>query len=317
MRNITTFVAALAALAIVSCNKNSVEQPPVETNERIELDLTIAGFDDSADTKAVKKGWTKGDKINLWFDDWNFDEQKVAAPDLIITYDGSKWTSGKFAEGRSPKAEGKFTAVYEGSNDIMSQSTRNYYYNYSMWYFAANISSDTAKYFKDVNPRDVCYMPMYIFAQGIDYNFADNKLSATVSAWKSYSSYKITVKGIPEGDYAMQINNNPENSINGIVDFATSSCAFVIAPGEEYPKASAGSANNSGYTGGLMESDGMAFYYRSASWEQTEKLENATIRFRLIDLSNGKAYRYQVTDKTIDLTKRTNIALNYLSFTAE
>lgn len=316
MRKITTFVAALAALALVSCNKNNVEQPSIKTNEGIELNLTIAGFDNGADTRAVKKDWTTGDKINLWFDDWNYNEKKVAAPDLVITYDGSKWTSSKFAEGRSPKTNGKFLAVYESRNDLMSESS-NIFYNGSMWYYAAKINSESKSF---VNYCDVYYMPMYISAQAIDYSFADNKLTATVSKWESHTNYKITVKGIPEGKYAMQVLNNPDTNVSdtGIkCDYAMSCSAICIDVAKKCPKAIGGHANSEGYTGGISESDGIAFYYNNASWHEKTKLENATIKFRLINLSDGKTLSYQVTNKTITLNERTNIALNYSSFTAE
>lgn len=310
-------MAALAVLVLASCNKNT-EREPVKSNDIIELNLTVAGCDDGADTRAVKKGWAAGDKINLWFDDWNYNEKKVAPPDLIITYDGAKWTSGKLADGRSLKANGKFTAVYEGSNDIMSESG-NEFYNGSMWYYAKEIASK-----EHVNYCDVYYMPMYIYSEGTDYSFADNKLTATISSWNSHSNYKITVKGLTEGDYAMQVLNNPETQIDGSYvkcDYANTCGAIVININSTYPTAIRGSANNKGYTGGIKEEDGTAFYYVDASWSQMrnnkDKLENATILFRLINLSDGKVLKYQVTGKTIELKKRTNIALNLSSFTAE
>ena len=89
------------------------------------LDLDIAGFEGTGDTKAVKKGWAKGDKLNLWFDDWNYNEKvNNPTPDLVITYDGSKWTAGELAAGRSLKPNGKFTVVYEGFNDLTKYDSK-------------------------------------------------------------------------------------------------------------------------------------------------------------------------------------------------
>ena len=82
-------VTAIAALLSASCNK-SIETPMVPAPQgSIILDLDIAGF--AGDTKTVKKGWATGDKLNLWFDDWNYTEKaNNPTPDLVITYDGSK-----------------------------------------------------------------------------------------------------------------------------------------------------------------------------------------------------------------------------------
>ena len=86
-------MAAIAALLSASCNK-SIEAPMVPAPQgSIILDLDIAGF--AGDTKAVKNDWANGDKLNLWFDDWNYTAQADnPTPDLVITYDGTKWTAG-------------------------------------------------------------------------------------------------------------------------------------------------------------------------------------------------------------------------------
>lgn len=58
-------VAAIAALLSASCNK-SIETPVVPAPQgSIILDLDIAGFEGTVDTKAVKNGWAVGDKLNL------------------------------------------------------------------------------------------------------------------------------------------------------------------------------------------------------------------------------------------------------------
>ena len=75
------------------------------------LDLDIAGF--AGDTKAVKNGWAAGDKLNLWFDDWNTEKVNNPTPDLVITYNGSEWTADELAAGRSLKESGKFSVLYE------------------------------------------------------------------------------------------------------------------------------------------------------------------------------------------------------------
>ena len=96
-------MSAIAALLSASCNK-SIEAPVVPAPQgSIILDLDILGF--TGDTKALKNGWADGDKLNLWFDDWNYNEKvNNPTPDLVITYDGTKWTAGALAAGRSLRA---------------------------------------------------------------------------------------------------------------------------------------------------------------------------------------------------------------------
>ena len=79
MKRISIIIAAaFAAMLSASCSK-SIETPAAPSpGESIILYLSIAGFDGAGDTKAVKKGWVDGDKINLWFDDWNY----PATPDF-------------------------------------------------------------------------------------------------------------------------------------------------------------------------------------------------------------------------------------------
>ena len=116
MKRISIIIAAaFAAMLSASCSK-SIETPAAPSpGESIILDLSIAGFDGAGDTKAVKKGWAAGDKLNLWFDDWNYTEQENnTIPDLVITYDGTKWDARALAAGRSLRPSGKLRALYEG-----------------------------------------------------------------------------------------------------------------------------------------------------------------------------------------------------------
>lgn len=134
MKRISIIIAsALAAMLSASCSK-SIETPAAPSpGEGIILDLNIAGFDGAGDTKALKAGWVAGDKLNLWFDDWNYTEQADRPiPDLVITYDGSKWTAGALAAGRSLRPSGEFLAVYEGSNNLSGYSHN--YSNGGVWF---------------------------------------------------------------------------------------------------------------------------------------------------------------------------------------
>ena len=63
MKKTFLFLMAAGALMMASCTKDVVTAP--ETTEGIKLNVNIAGT--NADTKAAKKSWATGDKLNIWF----------------------------------------------------------------------------------------------------------------------------------------------------------------------------------------------------------------------------------------------------------
>ena len=236
-------VTAIAALLSASCNK-SIETPIVPApQDSIILDLDILGFEGAGDTKALKNGWAAGDELNLWFDDWNYNEQKNnPTPDLVITYDGSKWTADELAAGRSLRAGGKFSVMYEGSNNL-SEYTPDFFFS----------SQRFRPHKESYAGANVYFMPLVCVCDGISYTYAGNKLSATISGWKTYTPLKVLVKGL-----------NPEEAKSYILQ-----AVDVTTPGSEiYPDCIGGilidvsdfcptfslvvSGSSNGYIGGLL-----------------------------------------------------------------
>ena len=259
-------VTAIAALLSASCNK-SIETPMVPApQDSIILDLDIAGFEGAGDTKALKNGWAAGDKLNLWFDDWNYTAQaNNPTPDLVITYDGAKWTAGEIAAGRSLRAGGKFSVMYEGSNNL-SEYTPDFFFS----------SQRFSPHKESYAGANVYFMPLVCVCDGISYTYAGNKLSATISGWKTYTPLKVLVKGL-----------NPEEAKSYILQ-----AVDVTTPGSEiYPDCIGGilidvsdfcptfslvvSGSSNGYIGGVPDTDGVAFYYHGCNFT------NADIEFRL------------------------------------
>ena len=282
-------VAAIAALLSASCNK-SIETPVVPApQDSIILDLDIAGFEGVGDTKALKNGWAAGDKLNLWFDDWNYTAQaNNPTPDLVITYDGAKWTAGEIAAGRSLRAGGKFSVMYEGSNNL-SEYTPDFFFS----------SQRFSPHKESYAGANVYFMPLVCVCDGINYTYAGNKLSATISGWKTYTPLKVSVKGL-----------NPEEAKSYILQVAD-----VTTPGAEvYPKCIGGilidvsdfcptfslvvSGSSNGYIGGVPDADGVAFYYREADFT------NADIEFRLFK-KNATGGKFEKTAKTPKFTGKT------------
>ena len=263
MKRISIIIAsALAAMLSASCSK-SIEIPAAPSpGESIILDLSIAGFDGAGDTKAVKKGWAAGDKINLWFDDWNYTAQaNNPIPDLVITYDGTKWDARALAAGRSLKPSGKFSVVYEGFNDLTKYDSK--------FESGGQVYCPPSDLFGGLRVRQ-CNIVYY--KASLDYTYADNKLTATISDWETYSGLKILVKGLNSAEAANYMLN-AKNITAG--EFLFEISGLSIDPKSNSPKIFSLVGNYKGYVLGVPDADGVAFYYKHADFT------TADIEFRL------------------------------------
>ena len=278
-------VTAIAALLSASCNK-SIETPVVPApQDSIILDLDILGF--SGDTKALKNGWAAGDKLNLWFDDWNTKKVNNPTPDLVITYDGSKWTADELATGRSLKSSGKFSVMYEGFNDL-SEYTPDFF----------SISQFFRPHKESYAVGRVYFMPLVFECERIDYTYADNKLSATISGWKTPTPLKVSVKGLNPAEAKSYILQTADVTTSGTEMYPDCIGAIVIDVSDYCPTFSLLVPGSSGCMGGVPDADGVAFYYNSCDFT------DADIEFRLFKKNasgnfEGTANAPKFTGKTL------------------
>ena len=282
-------VTAIAALLSASCNK-SIETPMVPAPQgSIILDLDIAGFEGTGDTKAVKNGWAKGDKLNLWFDDWNYTEQaNKPTPDLVITYDGLKWTAGELAAGRSLKSSGKFSVMYEGFNDLSKYKPSFSSFSNSQWFWPHREWYDGG---------EVYFNPLIFECERIDYTYADNKLSATISGWKTPTALKVSVKGLNPEDAKSYILQTAVVTTSGTEVYPDCIGAIVIDVSDYCPAFSLLKPGSSGCMGGVSDADGVAFYYNSCDFT------DADIEFRLF--KKNAIGNFEGTAKTPKFTGKT------------
>ena len=231
------------------------------------LDLDIAGFEGAGDTKAAKKGWADGDKLNLWFDDWNYPEQaNNPTPDLVITYDGAKWTAGELAAGRSLKPNGKFSVLYEGFNKLSeytssfsSSSNTQWFRPHSEWYDGGNVH----------------FKPLVFVCEAIGYTYAGNKLTATISSWQTPTALKVLVKGLNPAGAKSYILQTANVTTPGTEKYASCLGSIDVRVSNSCPTFGNGSSNYKGYVGGVPDADGVAFYYNSCDFTSGD------IEFRL------------------------------------
>ena len=288
MKRISIIIAAaFAAMLSASCSK-SIETPAAPSpGEGIILDLNIAGFDGAGDTKALKAGWAAGDKLNLWFDDWNYTEQADnPTPDLVITYDGSKWTAGALAAGRSLKPSGKFSVVYEGFNNLSGYMSD--FSSGSQWFRPHREYMGGTVYC-----NHLCY-----YRTEVDYTYAGNKLTAAITDWRARTSFKVLVKGLNPLESEDYILQTADITTPGSEKYPSCTGAIVVNVSPSCPDIRIGSSNYKGYQGGVPDADGVAFYYVGANFT------NADIEFRLFKKDAGgnfvrTASAPQFTGKTL------------------
>ena len=292
MKRISIIIAAaFAAMLSASCSK-SIETPAAPSQgESIILDLSIAGFDGAGDTKAVKTDWADGDKLNLWFDDWNNTEKADnPIPDLVITYDGSKWTAGALAAGRSLKTRGEFLAVYEGSNNLSGYSHE--YYSGGVWFYPYY-----EKLSSELDYAEAYFRQLSYFKTGVAYAYDGNKLTATIADWETYSAFKVLVKGLDPAKARDYILQTVDVTTPGTAKYSDAIGALVIDHNSSCPEFGVGRGNSYGYQGGVPDADGVAFYYRDCNFT------NADIEFRLFE--RGTDGTFAKPGKTAKFTGKT------------
>ena len=198
------FVAALAV--IVSCSKEPSATSELNNAETIKLNIILSTPEyDGASTKAAKKGWVAGDKLNCWFtnNDWNHN-----MPDLVITFDGEKWTAGSLRDGATLLSSGgKMLLAYEGYNDLSSYS---YSYSTTPEYKPGTVGVSYGPY---------C-VPLTFFSNpdfGVSYTYSENTLTATVTQWKYSTKFKVLIKNDDgnmnnlASNYYLQVHNDTKN----------------------------------------------------------------------------------------------------------
>ncbi len=305
MKKIFYLLAAAATLLAASCNKIETTEQEI-TPDAIQLNIKVANLTDTPDTKAAKTGWVSGDKINIWFDDWNNTEPvENHIPDMVITYDGSVWKVSSQVSGLSARlnANGKLTALFEGYNNLSKYTYQ--YYGGGEWFYPATVKPAIANY------ENVYNSPMVAYAQGLSYSYSAGTITANLDNWNFNTMFKVLLKNdnsklIHSADkYYLQVKNITTG------EYAGTKGAFLVMHHSNYPTISDGSSNYYGFAAGVEEADGIAFYYTGLS------ANSADIQFTLYNGQDATITTYTATGKTVTCegTKCTGVAINYSKFT--
>ena len=297
----TIILASLALMAAFSsCNKS--EMPEAATTDGIKLNITVADL--STETKAVKSGWVNGDRLNLFFEGWNesaTSDNYQKEPDMILKYDGSKWQIESQVASLSTRLKesgGKFTALWESSNDLMNFSSYEWASPTVYYHFPTTKNTHTSDQY-------VMHANMVVFSESIDYSFKGSTLTAAISTWTFDTKLKILVK---TDDTAVKDNAN-----NLVLQVKIGDDSYAWPKGDVVIRATdlsilGASSNVIGMQGAVAESDGLAFYY-AYNYSTASQ-----IVFTLIDTSNGDKKQYTVTGKDLRTDSFKAISIDYSKF---
>ena len=305
MKKIYAFLLTVITIMAVSCSKegfNNLIDPEENDSETIKINITFPG---EHATKAPKKTWVAGDKLNIWFHEKKDNEIESVnhdCPDLVITYDGIKWTAGTLREGVTLYDTGdNMTLLYEGHNDLSARTFYQWYSNLAWFRYHSNI----------INDNNVYCNGLTFYAQSVNYEFSSNTLTATVSNWQYDTRFKVLIKN-DNGGMTYAANNYYLQVMNTTIhEPAYAKGGIVLSHNGQFVSIGIGSANSDQKSGGFQEADGIAFYYMGFV------ANNADVTFTLTDVTGNVVKTYSVTGKTINGNQSnccTGVALNYSSF---
>ena len=270
MKKISYIVTALAAMTLaVSCNKNNTPEMP----DHVTVNIQIAEFDSSPETKAVKTNWAVGDKINIWFGDayWS------VVPQLVLTKTTDGWTASE-VDVNLLSSEGTFKAAYEGTNSLFASAR-----NYSQMDFPMNGTSFKLTEWGTSNAT-CTKVPVACYANQVAYTYESSTktLSATISSWVMMSRIQFVVTGLVTSDpdrYAM----TGDTHIRRLQGFEIDSNNNIFDSGELTCNGISGKQ----WINGDTNEDGLAFRFRGSN---LPKNTPADITMYLVDKQAKKVY---------------------------
>lgn len=292
--NRTIILAALALTALLaSCTRTEVsEELPFDD---MDIEIIVPELGNDPVSKAAKSNWESGDKIKMWYN-----ANRTQLPDLVIKYDGSKWSKDGSAtvSGNAITSSGTLNAVYENSADGMSGYRYVNNSNYSLWSF---YSSDIS--FKN-DSHKVYNTGIVAYSTGNSFNIAPNRvtgkrtLTATLGGWMFTTNVQEVITGLTytSTNWYMQCDNLYVPSAFGINSDSTMS--FLGYVGTEYVMS-------------WPNTDGRAWYFSVDNEVRREKVYTFTVSNK----ATGKNYTYSTTGSIpADWTKMHSIKIPWSKF---
>ena len=279
-KTLTLLWMAAAFLAAASCSKSEMDiqeadipeaviPPSVESVDSVKVNISVSSL--TPDTKAVKKGWEKGDILNVYLND----NKNIITPDFTLTYDGSSWKASALdasVAARLKTSGGTLYGFWEDSNSCISND---------VWEKTSTGAGHI--FFPGVSEDRTTGVEVHLVAsfQEISYTYSNGVLTASINNWKFQQKLQIVVSGLTysPGRYTMYSEGLMVQNTIHISDYH----------GFPYITISNRGTGESGHRiAGIENQDGVAFY---ASSPYSNYWKN--INLYLIDNQEGKAYVFE------------------------
>jgi|GEM_PF-1786726 len=267
MKKCLFIILTVVTFCVAACTKAEITN--TESPQAVKINVTVADMEPG--TKAVKTGWTTGDKINIWFDDVTSD-----TPHLIITFNGTTWDSGTI----DPTAEaalktdgtGTFKYLYEAGNDISKYSV-----SFGYMYDFPDGSIGSQGYYAPV---------LTVTSPGTDLNYTydGSVLNLNLNEWWYMTNAQVVVTGLSGNPEDWYLKASSSNQWDVPADFRNRT-----GGGWEYgisDPASRGTSNG----------DGVAFYLRIPNTNMYNAESTSMYAFHTFTLGNASK-KYSFTKK--------------------
>ena len=291
MKKILLLSAAGAALlSLFACTKSIAP-----TESTVQVEISVASF--SPDTKAIKTGWTAGDKINIWFGDAYW----TVLPQLTLTYSGSAWTASSVDESLL-SATGTFKAVYEASNSLFNKAFDG---PYAYFPLAADFQTSSMQYTARTYTPQICCSQDDI---PYTYDSTTKKLSASIDDWTLHLLLQVVVSGLTGTPSRYALGGPLLYRYDALYYNETDKKITVSSGGRIGSKSS-----TTGWCGGIANADGVAFTFYQSYSQST----SADYLIYLYDTETEKMYEYTKKDVIIGFSRESvaGIKIPFSDFT--
>ena len=263
MKKLLLLFVGTAMLSLLSCTKTMAP-----ADGPVQVKISVAGM--SPDTKAIKTGWTDGDKINIWFGAANWS----VLPQLVLTYSDGSWNASD-VDASLLSATGTFKALYEASNAMFGETKDG---NYA--YFPAGPVFVIPCTESDVRPHSP-YMSCASDEVAYTYDSVSRELTATIDEWTMLTTVQVVVTGLSE---------SPENYVLSSTELH---CAYALYYSDCFDMSNSAygggpTSTGSGWCGGVENADGVAFNFEYAR----NGAVAADYQLFLYDIASEKMYEF-------------------------
>ena len=145
------------------------------------------------------------------------------------------------------------------------------------------------------------FKPLVFECVGIDYSYAGNKLTATISDWRTPTALKVLVKGLNSADAESYILQTADVTTPGTEKYADCIGSIAVTVSNSCPTFGNVSSNSKGYMGGVPDKEGVAFYYNGCNFTSGD------IEFRLFKKNASGAFEKTANAK---FTGKTLVAVD-------